>query len=105
GREELIDADDVRVVELRLDVSLAQEPRLEKILRALREAGVQDGFDDHLARQGEVLSAVNRTHPALRKLAGDFVITDDFSDHRETEFRLRADQAGLISGRRKRAVP
>ena len=80
GREELIDPHDPGVVELRLDVGLAPEPRPEVLLRARREGGQLDHLDNDLARQVEVPTAVDAAHAAVRQLARDLIIPDDLAD-------------------------
>src|SRR5581483_3567475 len=77
--EEFIDADDVRVIELRLHERLAQEALAQVFVGARAVVGDSDGLDDDLARQAAVMPAVNRPHRAVAQLPGDLIIANDLS--------------------------
>src|SRR5262245_8469885 len=69
------------MIELRLNESFAAESGPEVVLGRGRESSEQDRFDHHLTRQVQMSPAIDRAHPALRQLARDLVIADDFTDH------------------------
>src|SRR5262245_64636886 len=69
------------MIELRLNEGFAAESGPEVILGRGRESPEQNRFDHHLTRQVQMSPAIDRAHPAMRQLARDLVIADDFTDH------------------------